>query len=369
MTDHITYVGLDAHKASINVAVILPGGPEAEVDWQEVNEPRSVRRMVRKIEKLSSGEVVAAYEAGPCGYALQRTLESLGLTCQVVAPSLIPMKPGERVKTDRRDARKLASLLKAGLLTEVQPPSPEEESVRDLVRAREDAKQDLLRARHRVSKMLLRNGLVYREGSNWTHRHWVWLKRVRFEQPVAQEVYDNYLFAIEQVQTRLDTLEAALEAVSTTEPYAEPVGWLRCLRGVDTVTAMTVVAELHDFRRFATARQFMSYLGLTPSEHSSSSRVRRGSITKAGNAHVRRVLVEAAWNYRHRPAVGSKLKKRREGQPPQVIAIADRAQSRLYRRYYVLKEGHRKHHNVVTVAIARELAGFIWAILNHRQPA
>ena len=369
MNNGITYVGLDAHKASINVAVVVAESREVGFECQIAHEPRSLKRLAKKLSSLAPGAVVAAYEAGPCGYALQRQLDALGVACVVVAPSLIPVKPGERVKTDRRDARKLATLLQAGMLTEVHPPSLEEEALRDLARAREDAKQDLMRARHRLSKMLLRQGRHFSQTKNWTHKHRAWLKGIRFEYPSAQRVFDNYLLAIEQVEERLNELDVYLEEMAVSQPYAEQVGWLRCLRGIDTVTAMTILTELHDFRRFTSPRELMGYLGLTPGEHSSGGRVRRGSITKTGNGHVRRVLVEAAWNYRHRPAVSAYMRARRKGQPTAVLAIADRAQVRLHRRYFKLKEGYRKPHNVVTVAIARELVGFIWAVLNHQRVA
>jgi transposase len=365
----ITYVGLDVHKSGINVALIGPGSCAVEEEWQQANELRARRRMVRKLKRIGGDEVRVCYEAGPCGYALQRELCDAGVDCIVVAPSLIPAKPGERIKTDSRDARKLAELFKAGLLTEVHPPTPEEEAVRDLTRAREDARRDRLSARHRLTKMLLRHGYVYREGSNWTLRHRAWIKAVRFDLREQQVVLDNYLLAIEQIEERLKQLEADLEGVAQTERYAEQVGWLRCLRSVDTITAMTILAELHDVSRFGSARELMSYLGLTPSEHSSGGRTSRGSITKAGNGHVRRVLVEASWNYRHRPSVSAQLAQRRKGQPPGVIAIAERAQQRLYRRYWRMKEAHGKNSNVVAVAIARELTGFIWSILQHEKAA
>lgn len=363
----ITFVGLDAHAKSINVAVVLPGSGEVDEQWQVAHESRSLRRLVKKLLAIAPGEVRAVYEAGPCGYALKRVLDGLGITCHVVAPSLIPVKPGERVKTDRRDARKLATLFRAGLLTVVHPPNEAEEALRDLMRAREDAKKDLMSARHRLSKMLMRHGLRFAETRNWTKKHRRWLLVLRFEEVHAQQAFDNYLLVIEQVEERLKMMDAHIEEAAAEDAYKAPVGWLRCLRGIDTVTAMTIVAELHDFRRFRHPRHLMAYLGLTPSEYSSGDRVKRGSITKAGNSHVRRVLVEAAWNYRHRPAVSVELRKRRAGQPTAVIAIADRAQIRLHRRYYRLKEDYRKPHNVVTVAIARELVGFIWAVLQHEQ--
>ena len=365
----IIYVGMDVHKSSINVAVILPENSKPTEEWQVVNEPRAVRRLIKKLKGMKCEKVMAAYEAGPCGYTLQREMRKEEIDCIVVAPSMIPVKPGERVKTDRRDARKMATMLRAGILTEVNPPTPEDEAVRDLTRAREDAKQDQMRARHRLAKMLLRHGFVFREGKNWTKRHRVWLKQIRFEDETSQRVFEGYLLVAEQVEERLKRLDEHLDEVSQSVRYCEQVGWLRCLRGVDTVTAMTILAELHDFRRFKHPRELMSFLGLTPSEYSSSTRVKRGSITKAGNTHARRVLIEAAWNYRHRPSVSAYMRKRREGQPANVLAIADRAQERLHYRYFKLKEGYNKPHNVTVVAIARELVGFIWAVLQQGEAA
>jgi transposase len=362
MKKGITHVGLDAHKNSIAIGVLFPGRRRA-VESTIPHEERSVKRWVRKLLREAPGSVIAAYEAGPCGYALQRQLVGLGIGCQVVAPGLIPIKPGDRVKTDRRDARKLAELLRAGLLTEVHPPTPEEEAVRDLGRCREDAKQDLMRCRHRLTKFLLRRGLTWERGrKHWTQAHHAWLRSLRLEQGPDQTILNSYLLAIEQTQERVRSADQQLEALSQQEPYATPVGWLRCYRGIDTVTAMTVVSELHDFRRFRSARALMSYLGLTPSESSSGDRQRRGGITKAGNGHARRILIEAAWHYRHRPAVSDRLRKRRQGQPEWVIAQADRAQQRLHRRYLRLLLRGKPHNKVVT-ALARELVGFLWATL------
>jgi transposase len=366
----ITDVGIDAHSKTLVVAVALPGSERVDEEWQIEHEERSLRRLAKRLHEVARGGVRAVYEAGPCGYALKRKLDGLGIPCEVVAPSLIPVKPGERVKTDRRDARKLALLSKAGLLSIVHPPSEADEALRDLLRAREDARNDLMAARHRVSKMVLRYGLQFTgTKKKWTLKHRSWLRELRFPERHAQQAFDTYLLAIEQVEERLKALDACIEEAAKDESRAKQVGGLRCMRGIDTVTAMTILAELHDFRRFTNPRELMAYLGLTPSEYSSGSRVKRGPITKAGNGHVRRVLIETAWNYRHRPSVSDTLRARRKGQPPEVIAIADRAQLRLCRRYYRLTEGLGKPHNVVTVAIARELVGFIWAVLNHEQQA
>jgi transposase len=357
-----TEVGLDAHKGSIHVAMLLPETTQP-VQWQVTNEPTAVRRLARKLLQAAPGEVRCCYEAGPCGYALQRQLEAAGVSCTVVAPSLIPVKPGERIKTDRRDARKLAELFRAGLLTAVAPPTAAEEAVRDLCRAREDAVEDRLRARHRLGKFLLRRGLVWRGGKRmWTQRYRDWVRGLRFEDAADQAVVASYLLAIEQVEERLRTLEAQLEVVAQEEPYRERVGWLRCFRGIDTVTAITLLAELHGFQRFITPRALMAYLGLVPSEHSSGEAQHRGSITKAGNCHARRLLIEAAWHYRHPPAIGKALRQRRQGQPAPVLAVADHAQQRLHRRFARLS-ARSKMANKVVVAVARELVGFIWAAL------
>lgn len=354
-------MGIDAHKKALYISLLRPGQKEL-LEWEVPNEAKAVKRLAKKLLAEGSGQVRCCYEAGPCGYALQRQLRENGVECVVIAPSLIPVKAGERIKTDRRDARKLAQLLRAGMLTEVHPPTPEEEAVRDLCRCREDAKEDLLRSRHRLLKLLLRRGMAWREGKAWTEAHRRWLRTVRFEHEADQAVFDDYLLALQQMEERVLALEKKLEEVSEKAPYQQPVGWLKCFRGISTVTAMTVVAELHDFRRFESARALMAYLGLVPSERSSSEVVRRGSITKTGNAHVRRVLIEAAWHYRHRPGVSIHLRKRREGQPQWAMAVADKAQQRLHRRYTRLV-ARGKPGSKAIVAVARELVGFLWAAL------
>jgi len=365
MEKRITFVGLDAHKVSIKTAALLPAQTKP-VEWQLANEKAAVRRMVRKLQRLSpDDEVRFCYEAGPCGYALQRWIQEAGAVCMVVAPSLIPRKPGDRIKTDRRDAVKLAELYRAGLLTEVHPPTPRDEAVRGLCRAHEDAHEDLVRCRHRLSKMLLQRGWVWTGTKRaWSQGHRLWLRSLRLEQEADQVVLDDYLLAIEQVEQRLRWLEQRIEAVSQEPDYTGAVGALRCFRGIDTLTAMGLVAELHNFMRFDSPRGLMAFLGLVPSEYSSADSQRRGAITKAGNRHARRLLIEAAWHYRHRPNA-SNLKRRRHGQPPHVVALADKAMHRLHRRFNrMLEKG--KPRPKVAVAIARELAGFVWAALQHK---
>ena len=359
-----TFVGLDVHKEAVNVAMLVPGETRP-VQWQTSNDVAAVRRMVRKLQRSAVGDLQLCYEAGPCGYAVQRAIRALEVSCIVVAPSLIPRKPGERVKTDRRDARKLAELLRAGLLTEVHPPTEADEAVRDLCRAREDARCDLVRGRHRVSKPLLRHGCTWSGGRKMSGQgHRLWLRSLRFEHKEDQWVLDDYLLNLEHIEERLRALDAQIEQTSLNPRYASVVAALRCFRGIDTLTAMCLVAELHDFMRFESARGLMAYLGLVPSEHSSAGKEHRGEITKAGNRHVRRLLIETTWHYRHHPSTLSP-RRRREGQPARIIAITDRDMHRLHRRFNRMLERGTPRPKVA-VAVARELTGFVWAAMrNH----
>ena len=361
MQEGTTYVGLDAHQESTNGAIILTSGEVVEDRFATT--PDGIRRWARRLKRRCEGRILCCYEAGPLGYALQRTLVSLGLECIVIAPSLIPSKPGDRIKTDRRDALKLAELLAAGLLTEVHVPTPEQEAVRDLCRARESVKGDQKRIQHRLSKFLLRRGIRWVQGRKmWTRAHREWLHGRRLEHVADQDILDDHLLALEQNEGRLTALDEKLAHWSTEEPYTEPVAWLRCFRGIDTLTALSVVAEIHDWRRFPSPRALMAYLGMVPSESSSGGKTQRGGLTKAGNRRVRRLLIEAAWHYRHRPSVGYRLAKRRVGQPAEIIAIADRAQQRLHSRY-VRMSARGKRHSLVIAAVGRELVGFLWAAM------
>lgn len=368
MDENITWVGIDAHKKTLQVAVF--DGRSVVSEWEIANELKAIQRLARKLARFAAdGELRCCYEAGPCGYALKRQLEAAeaGLICEVVAPSLIPVKTGERVKTDRRDARKLAQYLASGLLTEVHPPSEEDEAVRDLTRCRLAMKTEQMRARHRLSKLLLRRGIHYTAGKKaWTDAYHKWLGTLRFDNPIDQFVFDQSRLAVEQAMQRIEQIEAELQRVSQTEPYAAPVGWLRCFRGIDTVAAMTLIAEVHDFRRFDSPLQLMAYFGLTPSEHSSGESKKRGAITKTGNTHARRLLVEVSWHYRHRASVGKRLRERRQGQPAWAIAVADKSQLRLCRRYQRLTAAGKAPQKAA-VAVARELVGFIWAAMREGQ--
>jgi transposase len=357
-----TFVGLDVHKRWINVAVLLLGH-EIPVEWRIPNEARAIRRMLKRVADMATGDVRYCYEAGPCGYARQRQIISWSdAACMLVAPSLIPRKPGERIKTDRRDAKKLAHLFRAGLLTEVQPLTEEDEAARDLSRAREDLREDLVRARHRVSKFLLRRAITFTGRRAWSLAHRRWLESLRFDNPVDSSVLNDYLLAIDQIEQRLKDILVHIERLALDPRYARSVATLRCFRSIDTVTAVGLAVELHNFERFTGARRLMSFVGLIPGEHSSGDKRRQGAITKTGNSHVRRLLIEAAWNYRHRPRVGAILRKRRRGQSPKTIALADRAMQRLHRRYQQMTLRGVLPQKAV-VAMARELTGFVWAAL------
>jgi len=365
MEKGITWVGIDAHKKTLAVAVMSDA--HALDEFTIDNDERSIRKLVRRLEREArGGEIRVCYEAGTCGYALQRRLEVAGrVVCDVIAPSLIPRKPGERIKTDKRDARKLAELYRAGVLTTVSPPTPEQEAIRDLCRCRETVRADLGRCRHRLVKLLVRRGYVFRSTSRlWSEAHRRWLAAIKFESVVDQVVVAEYTLAIEQAERRLRALDAELEKAAQLPLYREHVAWLRCFRGVDTIVAMIFVAELHGVDRFESPRALAAYLGLVPSLYASGESATRGGITKTGNGHIRRALIQTAWHYRHhRAVVGPKLRARRQGQPERVVTIADEAQRRLTVRYRRLSERGKMPTKVV-VAVARELVGFMWAALH-----
>lgn len=361
----IRFVGLDQHAATIAVAVAESGrGGEVRSLGTIANRPEAIRKLVAK---LGSPETLRfCYEAGPCGYGLYWQLVQLGAQCEVIAPTLIPTKPGERVKTDRLDAEKLARCHRSGDLTPVWVPSPEHEALRDLVRAREAAKEDQLRARNRLSKFLLRHGR-YRpdKSAAWSTRHLAWLKTVKFEHRAQEMTFVDYLSEVEHAKERIGRLENAIrEAIAHAPASMQAViAALEALRGVKTLTAVTVVAEIGQFSRFATAPQLMGFVGLVPSEHSTGGpgKAHRGGITKTGNAHVRRVVVESAWAYRHRPCVAGDLARRTKLASEESKAVAWKAQHRLHARYWKLSAAGKSVPKVVT-AVARELLGFMWAI-------
>ncbi len=360
MKEFSKYVGLDVHKETIAVAIAPARGGEVRFFGEIGNTAEAVGKLVRRISN-GAGPISWCYEAGPCGYGIHRQLLDLGEHCQVVAPSLIPKKAGDRVKTDRRDALGLARLHRAGELTPVWVPDGAQEALRDLTRGREDMKHVQRQAKQRLSGFLLRHGQRYAGKSKWTQAHARWLEKLRFGQPVQQIVFQEYVDMVNAMTKRVQAMEAQIETASRESAFWPVIEALMALRGVNLLTATTVLAEIGELRRFASAPQLMAYLGLVPSEHSSGARQSRGSITKTGNGHVRRVLVEAAWTYRHPARKSPTLQRRAQRTPQAVQDIAWAAQKRLCQRYRHLTCNGKQTVQACT-AIARELAGFIWAI-------
>lgn len=360
-TKNVTkYLGLDTHKATVAVAVAKEGGGEPDFLGTIPNTTEAIARLVRRLGPVDN--MYVCYEAGPCGYGIYRQLKEMGVACMVAAPSLIPSKPGERVKTDRRDAKKLARLLRSGELVGVWVPDEEQEAFRDLTRAREDIHEDMVRKRNQIGKFLLRHSITPPEGVKpWTCRYREWLNSVRLQQPAAVAVLREYIFALESTEAMINRLDLEIADLYKKTKLAPFIDGLQSLRGVGLITAATVVAEAGDLTRFTSAGQVMSYAGVVPSEYSSGGKGRRGAITKTGNAHVRRILIEAAWHYRKTPVVGKALKKRQEGQSERVKNISWHAQRRLNTKFRKLS-GKGKLKQIAVVAVARELLGYMWSI-------
>ena len=358
---NVRFIGLDVHAETIAVAVAETGG-EVRSLGTIPNRPESVGRLIRKLGKAEHLRV--CYEAGPTGYVLYWQLAQLGVKCEVVAPTLIPVKAGDRVKTDRRDAEKLARCYRAGDLTAVWVPDAAHEALRDLVRARLAGKRDQLRARNRLSKFLLRHGRRAPEGASaWSTKYLSWVKSLRFEQTAQQLTLEDYLHEVEHAAERILRLERSIDATIQSLPVKmrAVIEALQSLRGIAQISAVSIMAEIGEVSRFERARQLMGYSGVVSWEDSSGQRVHRGGISKAGNAHLRRIVVEAAWSYRHRPAIGQALTVRQRRSSPQVIELAWKAQQRLHQRYVRLV-GRGKCKQQAVTAVARELLGFIWAI-------
>ena len=361
MQNKVRFLGLDVHADTIAVAIAEPDG-EVRSLGTIANRAESIRKMVKKLGSVD--QLRACYEAGPTGYVLYWQLAELGVNCEVIAPTLVPMKAGDRVKTDRRDAERLARSHRSGDLTAVWVPDAGSEALRDLVRAREAAKQDQLRARHRLSKFLLRTGRRPAQGIKaWTLGYMAWIKQIRFAQMAQEATKLDHLTEVEHMGERVARLEKAIEeAAKLASPeIQEVVKDLQALRGIAPISAVTIAAELGNISRFEGARQLMGYSGAVPSESSSGKRTQRGSITKTGNAHLRRIAIEAAWSYRLRPGVGPALRKRQDGVPEEIKEIAWKAQHRLHKRYSRLEAAGKDRRKIIT-AVGRELLGFIWAI-------
>jgi transposase len=359
----IRFLGLDVHADTIAASIAEPDG-EVRPLGIIPNRLESVRKIVAKLGPVK--QLKACYEAGPTGYVLYWQLTALGVPCQVVAPSLVPVKAGDQVKTDRRDAAKLARSYRAGDLTPVWVPDAAHEALRDLGRAREDAKQDQHRARHRLSKFLLRHGRRPPEDvkKSWTQKYLTWIKeQIHFDQPALETTLLDYVHEVDHMAERIERLEKAIDVAIEKAPaeMRAVIEALQALRGVAKITAVSIVAEVGSLSRFEKPRQLMGYSGLVSSEFSSGNRIRRGGITKTGNAHLRRVLVEAAWAYQRRPWVGGALLKRQQGLDQEIKDLGWKAQWRLYHRYCKLT-ARGKNKNQTVTAVGRELLGFIGAI-------
>ena len=355
----IRYVGLDVHRDSIAIAVAVADGRPAE---SLGTVPDDIPKLIKRLLRLGpAASLRCCYEAGPTGLGLVRRLKEAGIACQVIAPSLVPVRPGVRIKTDRRDAVKLAQYLRSGDLTPIHVLDPATEAIRDLERARDDAKRAERAARHRLSKFLLRHGRWFEGRSTWGPAHLAWLAKQQFDNSAHQDVMDDYREAVELATARVGRLTVRLAERVATWEEAPPVTALQALRGVDLVSAATLVAEVEDFRRFGSATELMSFVGLVPSEHSSGGSRRQGRITRTGNGHVRRILVESAWHYRRQPRLSKAIRERNDRVSAGVRAIAWEAQQRLHKRLFRLT-GNGKPATRAVTAVARELAGFVWAI-------
>jgi transposase len=358
--DSVVYVGMDVDKERIAIAVLR--GTANEISGETVirNDASAVRKWFAKLKE--HGEVFACYEAGCFGFELYRLLTEMEVACMVVAPGLIPHRPSDRVKTDRRDARTLVRALRNGDLTGVYVPTKKDESVRDYLRMHEDAKVDLKRVKQRLLHFLLRRGGRYQEGTNWSAKHKRWIRSLEMEHPLDQETLSEYLCQIDELEERIHRIAARIEEVAEQERYRNRVAILKAFKGVQTLTALSLLVEIGDFRRFAAADRFMAFLGLVPSERSSGNKRRLGGITKAGNSHLRKLLVEAAWHYRSYYANSLRLSKRRAGLEASLVSYANRAGRRLNRKYLRLVfKG--KSSQVAATAVARELCGFIWGAM------
>ena len=356
------WLGLDVHKESVTIAVLR--GDAATPDRVD-RLPNDLPKLKRYLERLAGqGPLRAVYEASGAGYVLHRACTAWGVPCDVIAPSLIPTKPGVQRKHDTYDAIQLARLHRAGELTVIRIPTEAEERVRDLVRCRETFQREILKSRHDLLKFLARRGCVYLKKA-WTPAHYAWLRQLTgAASPLVDEdrvVFGEYLALLEYKLSRRDDLDQRIAQLALTPALAPAVARLQCFRGIDVHSAMVLATELVDWRRFTSPRQLMSYFGLVPREHSSGDRERRGAITKAGNSHVRHVLVQAAWSYRHVPKVGVGLKARQQGQSPRVIAHTWKAQHRLYKLYHRLHA--KRPPQIAAVAVARELVGFLWSVM------
>ena len=358
----IYWIGIDDHADKWTIAQYRGEEERPSKEFELVPDEKGYRRLLSHLKSLK-GEVRIVYEAGPCGYELYRRLTKAGYWCRVAAPALTPCKPGERVKTNRRDAAKLGRYLRSNDLTFVVVPDDERESLRDLLRARESVQKDIGRVRKQIIHLLLRYGHRYRKGQAWTARFWSWLKTIELAGAHSRFVLDEMVGELEHRLLQLKRYDEQVEIASQKPEYQPYLAGLRTLRGINTLSAMTILSELGDLRRFATAPQLMAGVGVVPSEYSTGDKTNRFAITKTGNAHVRRIAVEAAWQYQRRPLHGRIITARRKDQSKQIVDIAERCEKRLHSKFHRMTSRNKKS-TVAVVAVARELLGFIWAIGN-----
>jgi transposase len=358
--ESVQYVGMDVDKEKIAIAVLR--GREAQAETERVirNEGGTIRRFFESLK--SAGDLVSCYEAGCMGFSLHRQLTEMGVPCVVAAPSQIPHRPGDRVKTDRRDALMLARALRNGDISAVHVPSREDEAVRDYLRMLEDMKGDLRKAKQRVLSFLLRRRIRYEKGKTWTQQHRVWLQSLQLEDPLEQLTLTEYRCQVDELEEKVRRIKAGVEEIACQKSYAGGAAKLKAFKGVDTLIALSLLCEIGDFRRFAGADQFMAFLGLVPSERSSGSKRRLGGITKAGNSHLRKLLVEAAWAYRSYHPHSVRLMRRREGLAPSLVGYANRAGRRLNKKFLRLIFRGKASQTAIT-AVARELSGFLWGAM------
>jgi len=360
MTKKAYYIGMDVHKTSVQMAVFEETGDDPIYERRLDND---TALLVKEVVRFSrEGKTEVAYEAGCLGYVIQRAMEQVGIVCHVLPANKVAKKRTERIKTDKRDARLIGRELRSRTIRPIAVPDEADEAARDLQRCREDVSEDLRRMKQRLLKFLVRHGHIYgSETGHWTLKHWQWMDKIEFSNGHEKEVYEEYRSQIRALEERLTRLEQRLTEIAESPRYKAAVNKLRAFKGIDYIIALAVVCEIGDFRRFADAKSFMSYLGFVPSENSSGGKRNQGGITKAGNGHLRRLLIEGAWHYTKSARAGKRLEQRRRNSPVSAIEAADRALHRLHKKYIrLLMKG--KHKNVAVTAVARELAGFIWAV-------
>jgi transposase len=360
----IAYAGNDVHQKTITVAVFKGHEHEAFMVKTLKNDKHQVQKFYLRLQKEYA--LQACYEASSCGYVFYRWLKEIGIPCAVIAPSSIEQRKGCKIKTDKRDAQSLGKKYRNGELSAVHVPDEKEEAARSLTRLREQILKQQKQTKQYILKFLQLRDLVYKEGNNWTQKHWRYLRAINFKNTTEQFVFNTYLQRLEHIALELRSIDEQITALAFSKKYAGAVEKLRCFRGIDTLTAISMITEIIDFKRFRSAREIMAFLGVVPGQDSSGDRQRYLRITKVGNRRIRRLLVEAAWHYRHRPAITDSLKKRQEGQPQEVISHSWKAQKRLHNKYVRLFMRGKKKQQII-VALARELIGFVWSVMSEHQ--